>query len=521
MPRLKSSTPSGRRQKTYNRYLTLRIYLITGIILLLAFFGVYTQVLIQNAKRDAQFVPRLFAQYIAYTDSYLKSADRNTQLLTEVMVEYLKSAGESNYQEKMWNYLNTDFMARLRIPIIITDSNKNPTGWYHLEIPDSIPFNELSPEAIQMLRNRIRTMMSIPITYKNEILGYAFFQKPVSFQQFIRKIDYSIVVTDRSKIPLYWRNIEIPEYRSYAELSLDQQKQLQLRLRGMYEIPITNESDSLGFAYFTSSTSLARIPYLIFFELILMVMVVLLGLYGLMLLKRTEKDSLWVGLAKETAHQFGTPITSLMGWVDYLKAHPKGFKSETEYAQFIEWMTADLEKLKTIASRFGKVGSTIKLVPQDLDCVLQEVVDYYKERLPHQSSRIEISYISKLENIKVLIDEDLIKWTMENLIKNCIDAIGKKGGNIIITASYKHPWVYIHVLDEGKGMPRSMWKKVFDPGITTKNRGWGLGLSLAKRIIVEYHQGKIHVLESAPGEGTTLEIMLHAQPENGEVTCNQ
>lgn len=516
MPRLKSSTPSGKWRKTFNRYLALRIYLITGIILLLVFFGVYSQVLIQNAKRDAQFVPRLFAQYIAYSDSYLKSAERNTQLLTEVMVEYLKSAGETNYQEKMWNYLNTEFMARIRIPIIITDSNNNPTGWYHLDVPDSIPFNELHPEDITKLRERLRSMMSIPITYQNEILGYAYFQKPISFQQFIRKIDYSIVVTDRSKIPLYWRNIEIPEYRTYTQLSPEQQNQLLSRMQGMYEIPITNESDSLGYAYFTTSTSLARIPYLIYLELVLMVMVVLFGLYGLMLLKRTEKDSLWVGLAKETAHQFGTPITSLMGWVDYLKAHPKGFKSETEYNQFIEWMTADLEKLKTIASRFGKVGSTIKLEPHDLNRVLEEVIDYYKDRLPHQSSRIEISYISKLDNTKVLMDIDLIKWTMENLIKNCIDAIGKKGGNIIITAQVKQPWVYIHVLDEGKGMPRSMWKRVFDPGTTTKNRGWGLGLSLAKRIIVEYHQGRIHVLESAPGEGTTIEIMLHAKSEGRE-----
>jgi signal transduction histidine kinase len=237
------------------------------------------------------------------------------------------------------------------------------------------------------------------------------------------------------------------------------------------------------------------------------------GLYGLMLLKRTEKDSLWIGLAKETAHQFGTPITSLMGWVDYLKAHPHGFKTETEYAQFIEWMTADLEKLKTVTSRFGKVGSAIKLAPNDLNQVLEEIVEYFKERLPHQSSKIELSYISKLDDTKVLMDSDLIKWTMENLIKNCIDAIGKKGGNIIITSFVKKPWVYIHVRDEGKGIPRKLWNKIFDPGITTKNRGWGLGLSLAKRIIVEYHLGKIKVLESTIGEGTTIEIMLHAQHE--------
>jgi signal transduction histidine kinase len=511
LPALKNSTPSGTRQKKFNRYLALRLYLIFGVIFLLLFFGIYTQMLIQNAKRDATFVPRLLAQYIAYTDSYLRTAEKNTQLMTELLVEYLQSAGAVNYQEKMWNYLNTEFMAKMSIPIIITDVYNNPTSWYHVGVPDTIPYGNLLSTDRGKLFLRMNAMISIPISYQNEVLGYAHFQKPISFRDFIRKIDYSIIVTDRNKTPLYWRNIDVPEDVPYRELSINNKNRFELRLNEMFEIPITNEDDSLGYAYFTTSTSLARIPYLIYLELVLMVFVVLFGLYGLMLLKRTEKDSLWVGLAKETAHQFGTPITSLMGWVDYLKAHPKGFPTENEYAQFVEWMTADLEKLKTIASRFGKVGSSIKLLPHDLNRILEEVVDYFRDRLPHQSSKIDITYISKLGNTKVLMDVDLIKWTMENLIKNSIDAIGKKGGNIIITASVKHPWVYIHVLDEGKGIPHNMWKKIFDPGTTSKTRGWGLGLSLSKRIIVDYHQGRIRVLDSAPGEGTTIEIMLHAQ----------
>lgn len=510
---LKSSTPSGKRRRTYNRYLVLRLYLIFGSCFLLLFFGIYTQVLIHNAKRDAQFVPRLFAQYIAYTDSYLKSAEKSTQLLTEVLIEYMQSAGEANYQEMMWNYLNTEFIAKLQIPIVITDNLNNPTSWYHVDIPDSIPFSALDTKSQEYLVSRVNSMISIPIMYKNQVLGYAHFQKPVSFQQFIKKIDYSIVVTDRSKIPMYWRNIGLPENKEYSELNIAEKKQIDLRTVTMYEIPITNESDSLGYAYFATSTSLSRIKYLVYLEMLLMIFVVLFGLYGLMLLKRTEKDSLWVGLAKETAHQFGTPITSLMGWVDYLRAHPRGFKTEAEYAQFVDWMTVDLDKLKTVASRFGKVGSTVKLIPSDLNVIINEVIDYYKDRLPHQSSKIEISFITKLDGVMIPIDVDLIKWTLENLIKNCIDAIGTKGGNIIITAFAKKPWVYVHIRDDGKGIARSMWKRVFDPGTTTKNRGWGLGLSLAKRIICEYHLGKIKVLESAVGEGTTIEIMLHTMPE--------
>ena len=139
MPALKSSTPSGRRQKTYNRYAAFRLYIIMGSLFLLVFFGVYTQVLIQNAKRDAQFVPRLFAQYIAYTDSYLTEAEKNTELLTEVLVRYLKFAGEPDYQERMWSYLNTEFITKLDIPIIITDGNKMPVSWFHVDVPSGIP----------------------------------------------------------------------------------------------------------------------------------------------------------------------------------------------------------------------------------------------------------------------------------------------------------------------------------------------------------------------------------------------
>jgi signal transduction histidine kinase len=130
--------------------------------------------------------------------------------------------------------------------------------------------------------------------------------------------------------------------------------------------------------------------------------------------------------------------------------------------------------------------------------------------MPHLGSRIDIHLISKIETVDVLMDMELIKWTLENLIKNCVDAMSGKGGNIILTATQKDNFVYIHIRDEGKGIPRSQWKKVFDPGVTTKTRGWGLGLSLAKRIIEEYHQGRIRVVESAINEGTTIEIKLHA-----------
>ena len=159
------------------------------------------------------------------------------------------------------------------------------------------------------------------------------------------------------------------------------------------------------------------------------------------------------------------------------------------------------------------MGSITKLESYNLHQILFDTVEYFRHRMPHLGSRIDIHLISKIEDVEVLMDLELIKWTLENLIKNCVDAMTGKGGNIIITATQKDCFVYVHIRDEGKGIPRSQWKKIFDPGVTTKTRGWGLGLSLAKRIIEEYHEGRIRVLESAINEGTTIEIKLKASQQ--------
>ena len=248
------------------------------------------------------------------------------------------------------------------------------------------------------------------------------------------------------------------------------------------------------------------------FELLLIALILAFGAYGLILLHRTEKDTLWIGLAKETSHQFATPITSLLGWLDHLREAPPGTLSQAEYDRVLDQMTLDLNLLSYNASRFGKVGSRTKLVSTELHALLEDITSYFQDRMPHLGARIDIHLISKIQGVNVLLDKDLFKWAMENLIKNCVDAMSHKGGNILVTATQNKQHVYVHVRDEGKGIAHSQWKKIFEPGVTTKNRGWGLGLSLAKRIIEEYHHGRIRVLESTLGEGTTFEIKLAKEP---------
>jgi len=171
-------------------------------------------------------------------------------------------------------------------------------------------------------------------------------------------------------------------------------------------------------------------------------------------------------------------------------------------------MTLDVHLLKKVASRFGKVGTSIKLQPIPINDVINTCINYFQKRLPHFHNEITIHHESKNNDIVLMLDEELMLWALENLIKNCIDAMKNRSGSILITSYLKDKKFHITVKDEGIGMNKSMYNKIFEPGITTKARGWGLGLSLTKRIIEDYHKGKIRVSESVVNEGTTFEIVL-------------
>ncbi|MCB5252946.1 MAG: HAMP domain-containing sensor histidine kinase [Candidatus Cloacimonadaceae bacterium] len=506
---MKNSIRIGKPPRTSNRFQTLRLYIVGGSLLIFVFFGIYTQVLIQQAKAEQEYVPRIFAQYIAYTDSYLRAAEKYAQLLTEVSSKYLQFAAQWDFQQQLWDYVSTEFMPDNPIPVIITDEDMQPLVWKNIPVSSDSLYEDLSPNTQFMMGELMTKMIKTALVDDGRLTGYAFYSKPVSFESFIKNIDYEIIVTDRNREPLFWRNVEISENIRFHALSMVQQSDLLTRQSTMTEIPLSNEADSLGYIYFSNPQSLSYIRYIIILELFLALMVVFFGSYGLLLLKRSEKDTLWISLAKETAHQFGTPITSLMGWIDYISQSPTEGVTRPDMDQILDFMRADLDHLKNIASRFGKVGSVTKLEPHNLHDILCDIVEYFRHRMPHLGSRIEIHLISKIDGIEVMMDYQLIKWTMENLIKNCVDAMTGIGGNIIVTATHKSPFVYVLIRDEGKGIPRGQWKKIFEPGVTSKTRGWGLGLSLSKRIIEEYHLGRIRVVQSAINEGTTIEIKLH------------
>lgn len=214
--------------------------------------------------------------------------------------------------------------------------------------------------------------------------------------------------------------------------------------------------------------------------------------------KQNEQNRVWVGMAKETAHQLGTPTSSLLGWIEYIK-------SQDMMPDVTDEMSKDITRLMKVADRFGKIGSSTPLTPRNVYEVVANTVDYFQSRIPRN---VVLNFEQCVpEPLQAMVNDSLFEWVIENLLKNALDALQGKG-MIDVQIMLRDKWVVVDVRDTGKGMPKANFKRIFHPGFTTKTRGWGLGLSLSRRIVEEYHFGRIFVKESVVGKGTTFRIQL-------------
>ena len=261
-------------------------------------------------------------------------------------------------------------------------------------------------------------------------------------------------------------------------------------------ISIDYKGEQLATLYYGNSEVLNRLKY---YPIALLLIIFLFGaviFFFFKTNKASEQNKLWAGMAKETAHQIGTPLTSLLGWNELLKA-------ENISTSITDEIDKDIMRLQTITERFSKIGSLPRLKEYDIVQETKDAYDYLKLR---SSKLIQFSFNSKIESLPVLLNRELYHWTIENLVKNGIDAMRGKG-SISIEIIPSGNFVTILVSDSGQGIPKSNFNNIFNPGVTSKKRGWGLGLSLVKRIVEEYHQGKIKVLSSSK-EGTIMKISL-------------
>ncbi len=256
--------------------------------------------------------------------------------------------------------------------------------------------------------------------------------------------------------------------------------------------------------HYGDSPSINQLKYYPYLQILIAGLFIILGYIGFSNIKKNEQSNIWVGMAKETAHQFGTPISSLMGWLEMLKLH---YNDPDKVLDISEEIDNDVEKLNKITYRFSKIGAKPELKTRPVYEEIEKIIDYYQRRLPQSGRNIDLT-IEGDKEVCAAVNSELFGWVIENLIKNSLDAIDQKEGKITIIVKATRKNADIEVTDSGKGIDLNRRKDVFRPGYSTKRRGWGLGLSLSKRIIETYHQGKIFVKTSAPGEGTTFKILL-------------
>lgn len=348
------------------------------------------------------------------------------------------------------------------------------------------------------------------------------------FQDVVRNITFPIVLTDPSGVPRAWKNIGIPpaavpdsvlnraaatrifppEVRRIQDIARDLD-------RHAAPIPVMrlNSPAMLGLVHYGEPPLVRQLRWIPYFEFAVIVVLLAFGFIGFRSLQAGEQRSLWGAIAKETAHQLGTPLSSLLGWTALLREKAAEPVDRSAVQEIAAEMERDLERLAKVASRFGQVGSVPALTEGDVTEAVSGVVTYFRHRLPHLGRQIEIE--EQYDPVpRVLFHRELLEWVLENLIRNAIDAADKWNGRIEVSLAWDRPRreVLLRVKDNGRGMTPEEKRRAFQPGFSTKRRGWGLGLALARRVIREYHQGRIYVAESAVGQGTTMTVALRVPP---------
>lgn len=290
------------------------------------------------------------------------------------------------------------------------------------------------------------------------------------------------------------------------DISKEELEELLTEYKKGYEpIEVEFDEDRFQYIYYDESDLLKQLKWYPYIQILIVVLFIGFVFYGFITAQRNEQNRVWVGLAKETAHQLGTPVSSLMAWIELLKLKTE---DNPEDHELLEEMEHDVLRLENIAERFSKIGSKPELIEVKLKEVLDRSSGYLKKRMT-QRGKIKLYVNNDIPLDSTLhVNPQLFDWVIENLLKNALDAMQAKGGEITLNAGEQGKYFYIDVIDTGKGIPKGNFKKVFEPGFTTKKRGWGLGLSLTKRIVENYHKGKIFVKASEVDKGTTFRVLL-------------
>lgn len=324
-------------------------------------------------------------------------------------------------------------------------------------------------------------------------------------------IHFPVIITDKEGRPVYpyqqfVLNIDIDSTMSVEEQKAMLEEMINEMKTEYTPFSITDpDGNVIQKMFFTNSAIVGRLRYMPYVEIMIVTAFIILGYVAFSTIRRNEESNIWVGMAKEAAHQLGTPLSSLLAWLEILRSNQgdAALASRT-----VDEMEQDVERLNVIANRFSKIGSQPQLIAANMSDVVEKVCRYFDTRLPNLGRKVVITR-DLSDGVVCNVSPELFAWVLENLIRNAVDSIERTDGHIHINLQPRPKGgAVIYVEDNGKGMTASIRKKVFQPGFTTKRRGWGLGLSLSRRIIEEYHNGRLAIKETHPGVGTTFVIEL-------------
>lgn len=323
------------------------------------------------------------------------------------------------------------------------------------------------------------------------------------FQEIIQaNSSVPVILADANGMPLSYRNVDIPKETTPNEELVLLQAEMKIMAETYSPVEMEYIPGLKNYIYYRNSDLLTQLKYYPYIQLTVFFIFILLGYMVLNNSRNAEQNRVWVGMSKETAHQLATPISSLMAWIEIFKSDPHFSQPEA-----IEEINKDIKRLETITSRFSNIGSEPILKQENVIKTIENSLEYLKLRI---SGKVIFTFYNhfNIENAHFNINKDLFDWALENIIKNAVDAMSGVGNITVTLFDFEKNKLAIDISDTGKGMTKQQIKNVFDAGFTTKTRGWGLGLTLTKRIVEQYHNGKVFVKNSEINKGTTFRIIL-------------
>ncbi len=446
------------------------------------------------------------ASFVGYTEDFflrMKQEEQKRVRQLATATQRLATA-EANTDITFYTEIIQD---NTTIPVVLTDDQD------HIISARNVDFRT---DSVKILRGKLKEEFTryppLVIEFYPGNTNYFYYTDSRLYSELRRVLDdlinnfFTDVVENSSSVPVIVTDSTRKNILAYGNLEQGKIRDSARLKETLYQMETENQPIRLALAgqgstyiFYQSSYLLTQLRYYPYFQLGIIAVFLLISYVLFSSARRSEQNQVWVGMAKETAHQLGTPISSIMAWVELMKMDQ--VSTET-----IDELEKDTRRLGTIAERFSKIGSAPSLKIDDVVRVVYETVDYLR---PRTSKNVAFHVMFPRDKaILVPLNQGLFEWVVENICKNAIDAMSGNG-SITIELSEDRKHVYIDITDTGKGIPRSQFKTIFHPGFTSKKRGWGLGLTLSRRIMQEYHKGKIFVKASVVDEGTTIRILLH------------